>query len=211
MSKSADSASKKTRRKRPRRYLRSRITRNLILETAQKVFLTDGYTKTTIAKISEMANVGYGTVYSHFKGKDDILGRVVDNVLEEFYALLNIEFSPTNVKEARDIFHNIMLSVFKLSEQHRPIMKVYQQALGQSEAIIAHWQGVQDYFIKNTKVSIIFSQKKGFAKQFDAVIGSRAYILLVDRFIWEVVNGKVDNVEHLADVLTDMVFQGFFN
>ncbi len=212
MSKSADSASsKKTRRKRPRRYLRSRITRNLILETAQKVFLTDGYSKTTIAKISEMANVGYGTVYSHFKGKDDILGRVVDNVLEEFYALLNIEFAPTNVKEARDIFHNIMLSVFKLSEQHRPIMKVYQQALGQSEAIVAHWQGVQDYFIKNTKVSIIFSQKKGFAKQFDAVIGSRAYILLVDRFIWEVVNGKVDNVEHLADVLTDMVFQGFFN
>jgi len=212
VSKSADSASsKKTRRKRPRRYLRSRITRNLILETAQKVFLTDGYSKTTIAKISEMANVGYGTVYSHFKGKDDILGRVVDNVLEEFYALLNIEFAPTNVKEARDIFHNIMLSVFKLSEQHRPIMKVYQQALGQSEAIVAHWQGVQDYFIKNTKVSIIFSQKKGFAKQFDAVIGSRAYILLVDRFIWEVVNGKVDNVEHLADVLTDMVFQGFFN
>ncbi|MGI6616079.1 MAG: TetR/AcrR family transcriptional regulator [Dethiobacteria bacterium] len=212
MSKSADSASsKKTRRKRPRRYLRSRITRNLILETAQKVFLTDGYSKTTIAKISEMANVGYGTVYSHFKGKDDILGRVVDNVLEEFYALLNIEFAPTNVKEARDIFHNIMLSVFKLSEQHRPIMKVYQQALGQSEAIVAHWQRVQDYFIKNTKVSIIFSQKKGFAKQFDAVIGSRAYILLVDRFIWEVVNGKVDNVEHLADVLTDMVFQGFFN
>jgi AcrR family transcriptional regulator len=212
VSKSADSASsKKTRRKRPRRYLRSRITRNLILETAQKVFLTDGYSKTTIAKISEMANVGYGTVYSHFKGKDDILGRVVDNVLEEFYALLNIEFAPTNVKEARDIFHNIMLSVFKLSEQHRPIMKVYQQALGQSEAIVAHWQRVQDYFIKNTKVSIIFSQKKGFAKQFDAVIGSRAYILLVDRFIWEVVNGKVDNVEHLADVLTDMVFQGFFN
>lgn len=212
MSKSADSARpEKTRRKRPRRYLRSRITRNLILETAQKVFLTDGYSKTTIAKISEMANVGYGTVYSHFKGKDDILGRVVDNVLEEFYALLNIEFAPTDVKEARDIFHNIMLSVFKLSEQHRPIMGVYQQALGQSEAITVHWQSVKDYFIKNTKVSIIFSQKKGFAKQFDPVIGSKAYILLVDRFIWEVVNGKEDDVERLADVLTDMVFQGFFN
>ena len=211
MSKSGDSAPPKTRRKRPRRYLRSRITRNLILETAQKVFLTDGYAKTTIAKISEMANVGYGTVYSHFKGKDDILGRVVDNVLEEFYALLNIEFAPTNVKEARDIFHNIMLSVFRLSEEHRPIMKVYQQALGQSEAIIAHWQGVKDYFTKNAKISIIFSQKKGFAKDFDAVVGSKAYILLVDRFIWEVVNGKEDDVEHLANVLTDMVFQGFFN
>ncbi len=211
MSKSADPAStKKTKRKRPRRYLRSRITRNLILETAQEVFLKDGYAKTTIAKISEMANVGYGTVYSHFKGKDDILGRVVDNVLEEFYSLLNIEFAPTDIKGAREIYHTILLSVFKLSEEHSSIMKVYEQALGQSEAIVAHWQGVKDYFIKNIKVSIIFAQKKGFAKEFDPVIGSKAFILLIDRFIWEVVNGKEDDVDHLADILTDMVFQGFF-
>ena len=139
MTKSAKPAS--TKRKRPRRYLRSRITRNLILETAQEVFLSDGYSKTTIAKISEMANVGYGTVYSHFKGKDDILSKVIDNVLEDFYALLNIEFAPTTVEEAKKIFHNIMLTAFKLSEQHRPIMKVYQQALGQSETIAEHWQG----------------------------------------------------------------------
>ena len=211
MSKSSDSTPSKTRRKRPRRYLRSRITRNLILETAQKVFLSDGYSKTTIAKISDVANVGYGTVYSHFKGKDDILSKVIDSVLEEFYALLNIEFAPTNVKEAKEIFHNIMLSVFKLSDQHRDIMNVYQQALGHSDAIVAHWEGVKDYFTKNAEISILFSQKKGFAQDFDAVVGAKAYILLVDRFIWEVVNGKEDDVEYLAAFLTDMVFQGFFN
>jgi AcrR family transcriptional regulator len=209
VTKSAKPAS--TKRKRPRRYLRSRITRNLILETAQEVFLSDGYSKTTIAKISEMANVGYGTVYSHFKGKDDILSKVIDNVLEDFYALLNIEFAPTTVEEAKKIFHNIMLTAFKLSEQHRPIMKVYQQALGQSETIAEHWQGVKDYFTKNAKMSIIYAQKKGLAKQFDPLIGSKAYILLVDRFIWEVVNEREKDVEHLSDVLTDMVFQGFFN
>ncbi len=212
MSKSADPAStKKPKRKRPRRYLRSRITRNLILETAQEVFLKDGYAKTTIAKISEMANVGYGTVYSHFKGKDDILGRVIDNVLEEFYGLLNIEFAPRDVIGARDIFHTILLSVFKLSEEHRNIMKVYEQALGQSEAIAAHWQGVKDYFIKNIKMAIVFAQRKGFAKEFDPVIGSKAYILMIDRFIWEVVNGKENDVDHLTNTITDMVFQGFFH
>jgi len=52
--------------KRPSRYLRSRITRKLILDTALDVFLTEGYAKTTIAKISQQAKVGYGTVYSHF-------------------------------------------------------------------------------------------------------------------------------------------------
>lgn len=53
-----------------------------------------------------------------------------------------------------------MLTAFKLSEQHRPIMKVYQQALGQSETIAEHWQGVKDYFTKNAKMSIIYAQKK---------------------------------------------------
>ena len=39
-------------------------------------------------------------------------------------------------------------------------------------------------------MSIIYAQKKGLAKQFDPLIGSKAYILLVDRFIWEVVNER---------------------
>lgn len=198
-------------KQRPRRYLRSRITRNLILDTAQKVFVSDGYAKTTIARISEMANVGYGTVYSHFRGKDDILSRVIDNVLDDFYILLDIEFAPASVKEAERIFFNLMLTAFSLAEQNRPILKVYQQALGQSEAIAAHWQGVKDHFTKVAKKSIIYAQQKGFAKQFDPRLGSKGYVLLVDCFTWEVVNEREPDVEHLCTVLTDMVFQGFFN
>ncbi len=197
--------------KRPRRYLRSRITRNLILDTAQKVFISEGYAKTTIARISEMANVGYGTVYSHFKGKDDILSRVIDNVLDDFYTLLDIEFAPSSVKEAEKIFYNLMLTAFNLAEQNRPIMKVYQQALRLSETMVAHWQGIKDHFQKVGRKSIIYAQEKGFAKQFDPQIGSKGYVLLVDRFIWEVVEEREPDVEHLCTVLTDMVFQGFFN
>lgn len=208
MSKTAKKASPA---RRPRRYLRSRITRNLILDTAQKVFISEGYAKTTIARISEMANVGYGTVYSHFKGKDDILSRVVDNVLDDFYTLLDIEFAPSSVKEAEKIFYNLMLTAFNLAEQNRPIMKVYQQALRLSETMVAHWQGIKDHFQKVGRKSIIYAQEKGFAKQFDPQIGSKGYVLLVDRFIWEVVEEREPDVEHLCTVLTDMVFQGFFN
>jgi AcrR family transcriptional regulator len=208
MSKTAKKASPA---RRPRRYLRSRITRNLILDTAQKVFISEGYAKTTIARISEMANVGYGTVYSHFKGKDDILSRVIDNVLDDFYTLLDIEFAPSSVKEAEKIFYNLMLTAFNLAEQNRPIMKVYQQALRLSETMVAHWQGIKDHFQKVGRKSIIYAQEKGFAKQFDPQIGSKGYVLLVDRFIWEVVEEREPDVEHLCTVLTDMVFQGFFN
>ncbi len=197
--------------KRPRRYLRSRITRKLILDTALEVFLSAGYAKTTIAKISEQANVGYGTVYSHFKGKDDILNKVVDNVMEDFYTFLDVEFAPATAAEARQIFYELMNTCFRLADQHRAIMKVYQEALGLSESIAAHWNEVKQHFIDNSTKSIQFAQAAGLAKTFDPHIGAKAYILLIDRFIWEVVNENESDLGHLSSVLTDMLFQGFFN
>jgi AcrR family transcriptional regulator len=196
--------------KRPRRYLRSRITRKLILDTALNVFLSEGYAKTTIAKISEQANVGYGTVYSHFKGKDDILNHVVDGVMDEFYNFLDLNFTPSSYEEAREIFFQLIRTAFVLSDRHRPIMKVYQEALGQSEQVTGHWQSIIDQFIRNATQSIIYAQEAGMARRFDPQIGAKAYILLIDRFIWEVVQGKEGDLDHLAAVLTDMLFTGFF-
>ncbi len=196
--------------RRPRRYLRSRITRKLILDTALDVFLSEGYAKTTIAKISQQAKVGYGTVYSHFKGKDDILNKVVDNVLDEFYNLLEVPFAPVTLEEARNAYYELVLTSFRLSEQHRPIMKVYQEAIGQSSSIAAHWQNIIDQFIKSSARSFAYSQEKGLAKKFDIQVGAKAYILLVDRFIWEVVNENEDNLEHIAATIMDLLFHGFF-
>jgi len=196
--------------RRPRRYLRSRITRKLILDTALDVFLNEGYAKTTIAKISQQAKVGYGTVYSHFKGKDDILNKVVDNVLDEFYNLLEVPFAPETQEEARSAYYELVLTSFRLAEQHRPIMKVYQEALGQSDSIAEHWEDIISQFIKSSSRSFVYSQEKGLAKDFDIHLGAKAYILLVDRFIWEVVNEKEDNLEHIASTIMDMLFHGFF-
>ncbi len=196
--------------KRPRRYLRSRITRKLILDTALDVFLVEGYAKTTIAKISQQAKVGYGTVYSHFKGKDDILNKVVDSVLTEFYNLLEIPFTPTTLQEARSAYYELVLTSFRLAEQHLPIMKVYQEALGQSKSIETHWQNIKNQFIKSAARSFSYSQEKGLSKQFDIETVAKAFILLVDRFIWEVVNENEKNLEHIAGTIIDMLFFGYF-
>ena len=196
--------------KRPRRYLRSRITRKLILDTALEVFLKEGYAKTTIAKISQQAKVGYGTVYSHFNGKDDILNKVVDNVLDEFYNLLEVPFAPATLEEARSLYYELVLTSFRLSEEHRPIMKVYEEALGQSPSIADHWHSIKDRFIRSSARSFAYSQEKGLANQFDIQVAAKAYILLVDRFIWEVVNKTEENLEHIAGIIMDMLFHGFF-
>ncbi len=198
------------RSRRPRRYLRSRITRKLILDTALDVFLNEGYAKTTIAKISEQAKVGYGTVYSHFKGKDDILCKVIDNVLVDFYNLLEVPFAPNTLEDARKIYRELILTSFRLADQHRPIMKIYQQALVLSDAIESHWFGVQAHFIESSAKSFKYAKEKGLAKEFSEDRGAKAYILLIDRFIWEVVNEREDDMEESADIIIDMLFHGFF-
>lgn len=197
--------------RRPRRYLRSRITRKLILDTALEVFLNEGYAKTTIAKISDQAKVGYGTVYSHFKGKDDILNKVVDNVLVDFFNLLEYPFAPKTLQEARDAYYKLVLTSFRLAEQHRPIMKVFQEALGQSEPIFGHWRDIKEQFITSTARSFKYAQEQGLAKEFDIELGAKAYILLVDRFIWEVVNEQEEDLEKIANIIMDMIFSGFFH
>ena len=80
-------------KKRP--YLRSRITQRLIIETSEKVFLEYGYNKATITRISQQANVGYGTVYSHFRGKDDLLNKemcIRDRYTSTFYSQTSASF-----------------------------------------------------------------------------------------------------------------------
>ncbi|HPZ64504.1 MAG TPA: TetR/AcrR family transcriptional regulator [Bacillota bacterium] len=132
--------------RRPRRYLRSRITRKLILDTAMQIFLLEGYTKTTIARISEQANVGYGTVYSHFKGKDDILNRILDHVLSDLYNLLGSQPELSRPREYYNFFQKVMQTLFLLVEEHRPIMNVYGEALVHSEDIAAYWEELLQKF-----------------------------------------------------------------
>ncbi|HHX87441.1 MAG TPA: TetR/AcrR family transcriptional regulator [Firmicutes bacterium] len=202
---------KKSDTKRPRRYLRSRITRKLILDTALNIFLTEGYKKTTITRISSQANVGYGTVYSHFKGKDDILAKILDSLLDEFYALLKVPFKPTSYTEARDIYWEVIETSFRLAEQHRPVMKVLREALGQSKAISEYWETMKNCFIASTSRVINQAQLIGLAKpDIDPSKAAKANVLLIDRFLWEVVQENETDIQYLSTLLTSMIFEGIF-
>lgn len=196
--------------RRPRRYLRSRITRKLILDTALSVFLANGYAKTTITKISEQANVGYGTVYSHFTGKDDILIKVVDNTLEDFFRLLENPSQPSSYQEAHSFFQQAIEKSLYLAEQHSSIMKVFQEALRESQDIADHWRKIKEHFIASLNETIIYARGIGLAKDIDTVMAAKACILLIERFLWEVVQGNEEEILFLSAFLTDLIFEGIF-
>lgn len=57
-----------------------------ILDAAERLFLRYGYKKTTIDEVAQEAGVGKGTIYSYFKGKDELLLAYADRCLHAIHA-----------------------------------------------------------------------------------------------------------------------------
>lgn len=60
-------------------------TRNLILDAARDVFVASGYEGTSIREVARRAGISHGTIYLHFRDKDDLLYQVSE---DEFGRLL---------------------------------------------------------------------------------------------------------------------------
>ncbi len=61
-------------------------TRLLILEAASDLFIREGYDVVSVRKIAAQANISHGTIYIHFKDKDDLLYQASE---EQFSRLLS--------------------------------------------------------------------------------------------------------------------------
>ena len=57
--------------------------RRRILEAARKVFARKGFAATRMIDVAEEASVGKGTLYEHFRGKEDLFTTLVLTVARE--------------------------------------------------------------------------------------------------------------------------------
>ena len=57
--------------------------RNEILDVAERLFCTNGYDNTSTNDILAEIGIARGTLYYHFKNKEDILDGMIDRILDE--------------------------------------------------------------------------------------------------------------------------------
>ncbi len=192
-----------------RRYLRSRITQNLILDAAREVFLDYGYDKTTITEVSKRARVGYGTVYSHFQGKDDILIKVTDQVMEDFYDILNIELEINTIDDTIAAFERKILAAFRLAEANKKLFAVLHKSLSHSEEVMCHWNSILQKFISRVSKNLQNSRDKGFIRSSaDLEVAAKTLTLIIERYLWEITYKENIDLEHLTTKLTGMFLFG---
>lgn len=53
-------------------------TRDLILQVSAKLFLSQGYSATTLRQIADAAKIKAGSIYYHFSSKEEILQEILD-------------------------------------------------------------------------------------------------------------------------------------
>ncbi|MEC2258925.1 TetR/AcrR family transcriptional regulator [Bacillus cereus] len=57
--------------------------RKEILETAERLFLTKGYTKTTVNDIIKEIGIAKGTFYHYFKSKEEVMDEIIMRIIKE--------------------------------------------------------------------------------------------------------------------------------
>ncbi|MBR6478494.1 MAG: TetR/AcrR family transcriptional regulator [Lachnospiraceae bacterium] len=75
-----------------------------ILDAAEELFIARGYDETSTSDILEKVGIARGTLYYHFKSKEEILDALIDRIMQEAARRMNAALSG---KE--DVLHKVIL------------------------------------------------------------------------------------------------------
>ena len=130
-------------------HSKSAQTRAIIIAAAARQFRHEGYTASTMRKIGELADMEAGSIYYHFKSKEDILGEVLDLGLRRLFGEVkivltdatarNVDFCETfqklvdthlNFLLTESDFTSVNIRNFptlpeELRKSHRPLRRAY--------------------------------------------------------------------------------------
>ena len=118
------------------------ISRQLILNAAQKVFSEKGYAKTTMRAVAQKAGISIGGIYLYYNGKDQLYRDILQKNTQKF--LEKLEGLPSKDPiAALELFFSIHLDhVVKEAKRLSIIIKEYDLPLYRSArqefAIIRH-------------------------------------------------------------------------
>jgi len=106
---------------RPRNTRRRERTRAVLLLAARKVFAERGYHEASIAEITQMADIGVGTFYLHFRDKDEAFNTLLD---EGFRSLRDSVAAAVTQQAKGPILPLLVTTVFRYAYEQRDLFQI---------------------------------------------------------------------------------------
>lgn len=95
----------------PRKSANNELTKNIILDAARDLFVSEGYAKLSMRKIATVLNCSHGAIYYHFKNKAELFYEIIaadfEKLNQELYAVLKEEHSTNEEKLFNTLFRYI--------------------------------------------------------------------------------------------------------
>ncbi|GAB6550917.1 MULTISPECIES: TetR/AcrR family transcriptional regulator [Bacillus] len=82
--------------------------RKEILETAERLFITKGYTKTTVNDILKEIGIAKGTFYHYFKSKEEVMDEIIMRIIKDDVAKAKVIVSNPNIPVLEKLFRVLM-------------------------------------------------------------------------------------------------------
>ena len=104
-------------------------TEEIILKTAEKMFLENGFTQTSMRNIAAASGVGLSNIYNYFKNKDEIFYHLVKPLILEFHRLFDEHHGRKSSIDALDMvtekyMENNLRQYTELFTNHRTRMRL---------------------------------------------------------------------------------------
>lgn len=150
----------------PVRQEQAAQTRARIVDAAGKLFVAQGYARTTVREIADAAGVAIDTVYATFGAKPRVLTALIDARLSGGTGVANVMERPEAlaVRDAPDQRRQITLLARDLAEvvaRVGPVFEMMRTAASVEPEMAAVYAEMQDYRLENMRRAIGWIAARG--------------------------------------------------
>ncbi|MCH4566215.1 TetR/AcrR family transcriptional regulator [Bacillus sp. ES1-5] len=101
--------------------------RKEILETAERLFITKGYTKTTVNDILKEIGIAKGTFYHYFKSKEEVMDEIIMKIIKDDVAKAKAIVSNPNIPVLEKLFRVLMAQSPKSGDVKDKMIEQFHQ------------------------------------------------------------------------------------
>src|SRR5687768_2524865 len=186
--------------------------KELILDAADQLLARYGYRKMTIDDLAREAGIGKGTVYLHFRSKEDVVLSQIDRVVNRVIAQLKV-IAASNALPASKLREMLVLRVMVRFDSVQHYTESISEVLRDLRAPLL--QRREGYFEEEAKVLsgvLREGQRAGAFRRHEALATARTLILASNSLLPFSLStqelGKRREVEQAASRIADLVLEG---
>ena len=187
------------------------LRRREIMEAALELFSQKGFHGTTMAQVARRAGVGVGTIYQHFKSKEDLYLSPLEEMCQELLTSLRSLIQEED--HTRETLKKILQAKTAFVERHRSFFKLYlSEQLATLEAVRDRLGVRADHlygqFFELYQDIVKRGIQRGELKPLPPPHLTRALMGILNSFFFDWLKGQIEDLSQVQEMALEIFLEG---